>query len=195
MGIGSKRLRQGIGVLACGVAFGGAGRARGGPGTSKARSLLARRRTRRSALTLRPVRGPRPRRRRPSAPRPTLGASRRPRSRRLPRSPRRRPLAGPCTPRAVRPARAGRRRRLAPAPRGDARPLRSLASWASRGELLATSAATPSSGTSFLLLFVGLGLVLLTIGETTFLRRAARASKPTRGTDERLAIHRVQLRR
>ena len=70
-----------------------------------------------------------------------------------------------------------------------------MASWASQGELLATSVATQSSGTSFLLLFVGLALVLLTIGETTFLRRAARASKPSPRTDERLAIHRVQLRR
>jgi hypothetical protein len=81
------------------------------------------------------------------------------------------------------------------APPVDARPIRSLASWASRGKLLATSAATQSSGTNFLLLFVGLALVLLTIGETTFLRRAARASKPSPGADERLAIHRVQLRR
>jgi hypothetical protein len=37
--------------------------------------------------------------------------------------------------------------------------------------------------------------VLLTIGETTFLRHAARAPKPQLPRDEQLAVHRVQLRR
>jgi hypothetical protein len=78
---------------------------------------------------------------------------------------------------------------------GTARALRSLASWAPGRKLFDTSATSQSSGTNFLLLFVGLALVLLTIGETTFLRRAARAPKGRRPTDERLPIRRVQLRR
>jgi hypothetical protein len=52
-----------------------------------------------------------------------------------------------------------------------------------------------SSRTDFLLLFVGLALVLLTIGEATFLRLAARAPKGRRPAEERLPIRRVQLRR
>jgi hypothetical protein len=54
---------------------------------------------------------------------------------------------------------------------------------------------TRSSGTNFLLLFVGLGLVLLAIGESTFLRLAARAPKGQRPAEEQLPIRRVQLRR
>ena len=78
---------------------------------------------------------------------------------------------------------------------GTERALRSLASWAPGRKLFDASAATPSSGTNFLLLLVGLALVLLTIGETTFLRMAARAPKGRRPTEERLPIRRVQLRR
>ena len=95
-------------------------------------------------------------------------------------------------------------RRHATVPKADPpklplRPVRSLASWASRGQLLATSAdglaGTSSSGQSLLLLLVGLGLVVLVVGETTFLRRAARAPRSTGGADEPLPIRRVQLRR
>jgi hypothetical protein len=46
-----------------------------------------------------------------------------------------------------------------------------------------------------LLLLVGLALVVLVLGETTFLRRAARAPAPQRAAEEPLPIRRVQLRR
>ena len=190
VGIGSNRLRQGIGVLACGVAFGGlAGHAaaQGQPAPEPSRP---------------PARAPIRPDPAPGARAPVVGSTT------VVVTTRSTPTPVTSTPSvsartgALRPAQAVKkqtptRRTTTPsAPRGDGRPLRSLTSWASRGELFATSAATQSSGTSFLLLFVGLALVLLTIGETTFLRRAARASKPPRGTDEeRLAIHRVQLKR
>ena len=78
------------------------------------------------------------------------------------------------------------------------RPVRSLASWAVRGEFLSASArdlGSSSSGQSLLLLLVGLGLVMLVVGETTFLRRAARAPRPRDAAEEPLPIRRVQLRR
>ncbi|HSB38403.1 MAG TPA: hypothetical protein VLD13_04880 [Gaiellaceae bacterium] len=84
-------------------------------------------------------------------------------------------------------------------PKVPLRPVESLASWAVRGELLSSSArglsGTSSSGQSLLLLLVGLGLVVLVVGETTFLRRAARAPRPRGGPEEPLPIRRVQLRR
>lgn len=67
------------------------------------------------------------------------------------------------------------------------------------GEILATSARgltkTPTSSESLLLLLVGLALVVLVVGETTFLRLAARGTEPRRTAEEQLPIHRVQLRR
>jgi hypothetical protein len=78
---------------------------------------------------------------------------------------------------------------------GTGRALRSLAAWVPGRKLFDTSAVTQSSGTDFLLLFVGLALVLLTIGEATFLRLAARGPKGRRPTEDRLPIRRVQLRR
>jgi hypothetical protein len=70
---------------------------------------------------------------------------------------------------------------------------------AAGGKILATSAhgltKTPTSSESLLLLLVGLALVVLVVGETTFLRLAARGSQPRRATEEPLPIRRVQLRR
>jgi hypothetical protein len=70
---------------------------------------------------------------------------------------------------------------------------------ASGGELLTTSArdlAQPSSsGASLLLLLVGLALVVLVVGETTFLRKAGRAPGRRRTAEEPLPIRRVQLKR
>jgi cobalamin biosynthesis Mg chelatase CobN len=70
---------------------------------------------------------------------------------------------------------------------------------AAGGEILATSAhgltKSPSSSESLLLLLVGLALVVLVVGETTFLRLAARGSAPRRAAEEPLPIRRVQLRR
>ena len=84
-------------------------------------------------------------------------------------------------------------------PTVSSRPFRELAAWTSGRDLLATSAgglaAPPSSGESLLLLLVGLALVVLVLGETTFLRRAARAHAPQRTVEEPLPIRRVQLRR
>jgi hypothetical protein len=191
VGIGYKRLRQGIGVLACGVVFGGvAGNAaaQGPPSPQPSRSPVhptirpdpapgAQSSTRASTTSV-------------PASSPTIST---------PSSASTLPVYAPG--RAIKPVHTVKhhtrihRAKTRSAPRVDTRPIRSLASWAWRGELLATSAATPSSGTNFLLLFVGLALVLLTIGETTFLRRAARAPRPRRRTDEQLAVHRVQLRR
>ena len=71
--------------------------------------------------------------------------------------------------------------------------------WNQGREVLETSArglaAPPSSRESLLLLLVGLALVALVLGETTFLRRAARSSVPQRVAEEPLPIRRVQLRR
>lgn len=187
VGCGSKRL--GIGVIACGVLFGGvAGHAaaQGPPRPQPPRSPVY--------PSLRP--DPAPGARSPAAPSTTVSAP--------PSTPRVSTPSLTSTPtapaHALRPIHTVKRPSRTPrastrsAPPVDGRPLRSLTSWASRGELVATSVATQSSGTSFLLLFVGLALVLLTIGETTFLRRAARA-KPRPRADEPLAVHRVQLRR
>jgi cobalamin biosynthesis Mg chelatase CobN len=77
------------------------------------------------------------------------------------------------------------------------KPVESIA--ATGGEILVTSAhgltKTPSSSESLLLLLVGLALVVLVVGETTFLRLAARGPEPQRAAEEPLPIHRVQLRR
>jgi hypothetical protein len=70
--------------------------------------------------------------------------------------------------------------------------------WNHGREVLETSArglaAPPSSRESLLLLLVGLALVALVLGETTFLRRAARAPAAQRVAEEP-PIRRVQLRR
>lgn len=77
------------------------------------------------------------------------------------------------------------------------KPVESIA--AAGGQLLATSAhgltKTPSSSETLLLLLVGLALVVLVVGETTFLRLAAREPAPERAAEEPLPIRRVQLRR
>lgn len=84
-----------------------------------------------------------------------------------------------------------------PARKAPSLPVQSLAS--SGGEFLATSAVslakTPSDSERLLLLLVGLALVVLVLGETTFLRMAARAREPQRAAEESLPIRRVQLRR
>jgi hypothetical protein len=84
-----------------------------------------------------------------------------------------------------------------PAPKAPSLPVQSLAS--SGGEFLETSAVSlaksPSDSERLLLLLVGLALVVLVLGETTFLRMAARAPKPHGTRDEPLPIRRVQLRR
>jgi hypothetical protein len=74
------------------------------------------------------------------------------------------------------------------------------------GQILVTSAhgltKAPSSSESLLLLLVGLALVVLVVGETTFLRLAARGPQPQRAgpqpqraAEEPLPIRQVQLRR
>jgi hypothetical protein len=77
------------------------------------------------------------------------------------------------------------------------KPVESIASTG--GQILATSAhgltKTPSSSESLLLLLVGLALVVLVVGETTFLRLAARGPAPQRAAEEPLPIRQVQLRR
>ena len=191
MGCGSKK-RLWIGVIACGVVFGGAAgnaAAQGPPRPQPPRAPVY--------PSLRP--DPAPGAQSSTAPSTTVSA---PTS-----TPRVSTPSLSSTPtvsapaHALRPAHTVKRPSRTPrastrsAPPVDGRPLRSLTTWASRGELVATSVATQSSGTSFLLLFVGLALVLLTIGETTFLRRAARAPKPRPRADEQLAVHRVQLKR
>lgn len=86
-----------------------------------------------------------------------------------------------------------------PPPKVSSKPLRELMVWNQGREVLETSArglaAAPSSRESLLLLLVGLALVVLVLGETTFLRRAARNSVPQRVGEESLPIRRVQLRR
>lgn len=70
---------------------------------------------------------------------------------------------------------------------------------AAGGEILSTSAhglaKKPSSSESLLLLLVGLALVVLVVGETTFLRLAARGSERKRAAEEPLPIRQVQLKR
>jgi hypothetical protein len=77
------------------------------------------------------------------------------------------------------------------------KPVESIASTG--GQILATSAhgltKAPSSSESLLLLLVGLALVVLVVGETTFLRLAARGPAPQRAAEEPLPIRQVQLRR
>ena len=77
------------------------------------------------------------------------------------------------------------------------KPVESLA--AAGGEFLKTSAhgltKTPSSSETQLLLQVGLALVVLVVGETTFLRLAARRPSQQRAAEEPLPIRRVQLKR
>lgn len=76
-------------------------------------------------------------------------------------------------------------------------PVESIASTG--GQVLVTSAhgltKAPSSSESLLLLLVGLALVVLVVGETTFLRLAARGPAPQRAAEEPLPIRQVQLRR
>jgi cobalamin biosynthesis Mg chelatase CobN len=77
------------------------------------------------------------------------------------------------------------------------KPVKSIASTG--GQILVTSAhgltKAPSSSESLLLLLVGLALVVLVVGETTFLRLAARGPAPQRAAEEPLPIRQVQLRR
>ena len=77
------------------------------------------------------------------------------------------------------------------------KPVKSIASTG--GQILVTSAhgltKAPSSSESLLLLLVGLALVVLVVGETTFLRLAARGPAPQRTAEEPLPIRQVQLRR
>src|SRR5262245_1427237 len=80
------------------------------------------------------------------------------------------------------------------------KPVESIASTG--GQILATSAhgltKAPSSSESLLLLLVGLALVVLVVGETTFLRLAARGPEPQRAPaapEEPLPIRQVQLKR
>jgi hypothetical protein len=77
------------------------------------------------------------------------------------------------------------------------KPVESIASTG--GQILVTSAhgltKAPSSSESLLLLLVGLALVVLVVGETTFLRLAARGPAPQRAAEEPLPIRQVQLRR
>ena len=86
-----------------------------------------------------------------------------------------------------------------PPPKVSSRPIRELGSWLTGRDLVATSAhrltAPASSSESLLLLLVGLGLVVLVLGETTLLRRAARPAAPQRVAEKPLPIRRVQLRR
>jgi hypothetical protein len=80
---------------------------------------------------------------------------------------------------------------------GPTKPVESIASTG--GQVLVTSAhgltKAPSSSESLLLLLVGLALVVLVVGETTFLRLAARGPAPQRAAEEPLPIRQVQLRR
>lgn len=86
-----------------------------------------------------------------------------------------------------------------PPPKVSSRPIRELASWLTGRNVVAKSAqglaAPASSSESMLLLLIGLGLVVLVLGETTLLRRAARPTAPQRVAEEPLPIRRVQLRR
>jgi hypothetical protein len=184
--IGSKKLRQGISLLACGVAFGvmtGRAAAQGptGPDPSPPPAHApirpdpapgARTSTVASTIVTAPVSAT-------TASTPSLPAARSVST--ATREPARRQTT--------------KRRTTSHAKEGSTRALRSLASWAPGRKLFVASAATRSSGTNFLLLFVGLALVLLVIGETTFLRLAAHAPKGRRPAEERLPIRRVQLRR
>lgn len=189
MGIGSKRLRQGIGLLACGVAFGAsAGRAtaQGPPGPDPSPPP--------ARATIRPDPAPGARASTVASTTVTAPATSTPASR--PSLPTVRSIftvsAATREP-TRRQATKKRQTRTTPAAHtGTTRALRSLASWSPGRKLFVTSAATRSSGTNFLLLFVGLALVLLTIGETTLLRHAARAPK---GRPAEVPIRRVQLRR
>lgn len=190
MGIGSKKLQQGISLLACGVVFGavtGQATAQGPPTPQRPPSQ--------ARAPIRP--DPAPAAQAPTVTSTTVSAP-------VSSTPASRPsLSTADTVSTVKreptQTQATKRRTQTTttpsAQDGTARALRSLASWAPGRKLFDTSATTPSSGTNFLLLFVGLALVLFTIGETTFLRRAARAPKGRRATDERLPIRRVQLRR
>jgi hypothetical protein len=80
---------------------------------------------------------------------------------------------------------------------GPTKPVESIASTG--GQVLVTSAhgltKAPSSSESLLLLLVGLALVVLVVGETTFLRLAARGPAPQRAAEEPLPIRQVQLKR
>ena len=190
MGIGSKRLQQGISLLACGVVFGvvtGQAMAQGPPTPQRPPSS--------ARAPIRP--DPAPAAQAPAVTSTTVSAP-------VSSTPASRPsLSTAHTVSTVKrdPTQTQvtkRRTQTTTTPStqdGTARVLRSLASWAPGRKLFDTSATTPSSGTNSLLLFVGLALVLLTIAETTFLRRAARAPKGRRPAEERLPIRRVQLRR
>jgi hypothetical protein len=80
---------------------------------------------------------------------------------------------------------------------GPTKPVESIASTG--GQILSTSAhgltKAPSSSETLLLLLVGLALVVLVVGETTFLRLAARGPAPRRAAEEPLPIRQVQLKR
>ena len=190
MGIGSKSLRQGISLLACGVVFGavtGSATAEGPP-TPQRPPTPAR-------APIRP--DPAPAAQTPAVGSTTVSA----RVSSTPASSQSHHSAYSTTtairePTRTQTTRRATRRTTTPSTQAGTGPvLRSLAAWAPGRKLFDTSAVTESSRTDFLLLFVGLALVLLTIGEATFLRLAARAPKGRRPTEERLPIRRVQLRR
>lgn len=190
MGIGSKSLRQGISLLACGVVFGGV------TGSATAQGPPTPQRP--PAPTHAPIRpDPAPAAQTPAVRSTTVSA----RVSSTPTSRTSLTTAYSATtatrePTRARATRRATRRTTTRSAQGGAGPaLRSLAAWAPGRKLFDTSAVTQSSRTDFLLLFVGLALVLLTIGEATFLRLAARAPKGQRPTEERLPIRRVQLRR
>jgi hypothetical protein len=110
-----------------------------------------------------------------------------------------RPAVTPPRTSHVRPAKAPvhRTAKKDPPVRPPTKPVESIASTG--GQILATSAhgltKAPSSSESLLLLLVGLALVVLVVGETTFLRLAARGPAPQRAAEEPLPIRQVQLRR
>jgi cobalamin biosynthesis Mg chelatase CobN len=110
-----------------------------------------------------------------------------------------RPAVTPPQPAHVRSAKTPvhRTAKKDPPVRLPTKPVESIA--ATGGQILATSAhgltKAPSSSESLLLLLVGLALVVLVVGETTFLRLAARGPAPQRAADEPLPIRQVQLRR
>ena len=104
------------------------------------------------------------------------------------------PLARPDR---VAPTPAHRATKKDPPVRVPREPVESIASTG--GQILVTSAhgltKAPSSSESLLLLLVGLALVVLVVGETTFLRLVARGPAPQRAAEEPLPIRQVQLKR
>ena len=193
MGAGGRTLLRGIAVLACAIIAGGvAGRAAAGPSPEKSPTHAR----------IRPQAAPTAQTA-PESASPTGGAS-------TSYSPPAATFSPPQSPRVVYVQRVRTivKHDAAPSKKADpppqppkvsSKPLRELMVWNQGRELLETSArglaTPPSSRESLLLLLVGLALVALVLGETTFLRRAARGPGPQRDAEEPLPIRRVQLRR